>query len=199
MRMKPYLGLTLAVLFVCATYPVLAQTAPTATRNNPQFAIGAGVSGFNADWGHGIIMGETVWGDYTPTRVPLLLKGIGLEVELRDLDFGRTQTVPPLLVYQTAGGGVIYTWRRFNNIRPYGKFLEEFGGLTWRPSGPIYHHDTRNATIAGGGLEYRTWHNVWLRADYEYQFWPDLFGGKTLDPKGFTLGAMYHFNRPHFH
>jgi len=44
MRMKPYLGLTLAILFVCATYPVLAQTAPTATKYNPQFAIGAGLA-----------------------------------------------------------------------------------------------------------------------------------------------------------
>jgi len=199
MRMKPYLGLTLAILFVCATYPVLAQTAPTATKYNPQFAIGAGVSGFNPDWGHGIIMGETVWIDYSPTRVPLLLKGIGLEVELRDLNFDRTKTVPPLMVQQTAGGGVTYTWRRFNNIRPYGKFLEEFGGLTWGPSGPGYHHDTRTVTIGGVGLEYRAWRNVWLRADYEYQFWPDLFGDKTLDPKGFTLGAMYHFNSSHFH
>jgi hypothetical protein len=50
-------------------------------------------------------MGETVWIDYTPTRVPSFLRGIGLELEARDLNFGRTLTVPPLLVEESAGVG----------------------------------------------------------------------------------------------
>ena len=199
MGMKPYLGPTLAVLFACAAYSAPAQTAPAATKNNFPLSVGGGISGYNPDWGHGHMLGGTVWVDYTLPRVPSFLQGIGLELEARDLNFGRTETVPPLLVEEAAGGGVTYTWRHYRNFHPYGKFLGEYGGLTCNKSGPQYHHDTRTVVIGGGGLEYRALHNIWVRADFEYQFWPDLFGGKTLDPKGFTVGAMYHFGRFHFH
>jgi opacity protein-like surface antigen len=46
----------------------------------------------------------------------------------------------------------------------------------------------------GGGIDYRAFGNVWLRADYEYQDWPNIFGkGYDLDPQGVTVGAMYEF------
>jgi len=105
MRLKLYVGLILALLFVCAAYSALAQTVPAAKEERIPFAIGAGVSGFNPDWGQGRILGETVWIDYTPTRVPSFLRGIGLELEARDLNFGRTLTVPPLMVEESAGVG----------------------------------------------------------------------------------------------
>jgi hypothetical protein len=55
----------------------------------------------------------------------------------------------------------------------------------------------------GGGVELRAYRSLWVRADYEYQFWPDFFfkGAKPigqLNPQGFTVGVLYHFNRPHF-
>lgn len=57
---------------------------------------------------------------------------------------------------------------------------------------PHYTHDTRDVFASGGGLNYRLVHQLWVRADYEYQMWPDLFK-KTLEPQGFTLGASYDF------
>jgi len=105
MRLKLYVGLILALLFVCAAYSALAQTVPAAKEERIPFAIGADISGFNPDWGQGRIMSETVWIDYTPTRVPSFLRGIGLELEARDLNFGRTLTVPPLMVEESAGVG----------------------------------------------------------------------------------------------
>jgi hypothetical protein len=55
----------------------------------------------------------------------------------------------------------------------------------------------------GGGVEYRIMPRLWVRADYEYQSWPDFFKSTVpagrLNPQGFTVGAIYHFSRPRFH
>jgi hypothetical protein len=44
---------------------------------------------------------------------------------------------------------------------------------------------------------------LWVRADYEHQSWPDFFKATKpagrLDSQGFTVGAVYHFGRSHFH
>jgi hypothetical protein len=198
MRLKQFFVLTLAVLFVFVICPVYGQTVPAASEGSLPLAVGGGISSFNPDWAHGRMMGTTLWADWFPTRLPSYLHGFGVDAEARDLNFGRASTVPKLLTEASAGGGVIYSSRRYRNVRPYGKALLEFGGLTWGPSSTPYHHDTRTVTVFGGGLEVRAYRNLWVRADYEYQFWPDLFGNKTLNPSGFTVGAMYHFSRPHF-
>jgi len=202
MRLKQFFVLALAVPFVFVLSPVSAQTVPAATEGSLPLAVGGGISSFNPDWNHGRMMGATLWGDWTPSRLPHILHGFGLEAEARDLNFGRGGTVPAPLTEAAAGGGVIYTLHRYRNFQPYGKFLEEFGGLTWAKAPTLYRHDTRTVTVWGGGFQYRAYRSLWVRADYEYQFWPNLFGGKsdgkTLDPSGFTLGAMYHFSRPHF-
>jgi len=59
-----------------------------------------------------------------------------------------------------------------------------------------YTHDTRTVEAPGGGLEFRVFHGILLRADYEYQMWPD-FLSKTLDPQGFTVGVQYDFRALH--
>jgi opacity protein-like surface antigen len=64
--------------------------------------------------------------------------------------------------------------------------------MDFRTSDPTYSHDNRVVYAPGLGLEFRVFQNVWARADYEYQVWPDLFG-QTSDPQGFTFGASYDF------
>jgi len=53
-------------------------------------------------------------------------------------------------------------------------------------------------TLIGGGIEVRAYRNVWVRGDFEYQFWPDFYKNKTpagsLTPQGATLGAVYDFS-----
>jgi opacity protein-like surface antigen len=64
-------------------------------------------------------------------------------------------------------------------------------------------HDSRNFLGEGGGIEYRVIPRLWVRADYEHQSWPDFFKATKpagrLDSQGFTVGAVYHFGRSHFH
>jgi hypothetical protein len=195
MRLKPFLGMTLVALFACAVTQVFAQTAPAASESNFPLAVGGGLSSYNPDWAYGRMLGVAGWVDYTPNHVPSFLRGFGIEAEARDLNFGRASHIPKPLVEKTAGGGLIYTSRRYRNFHPYGKFLESYGSITWDNAPAKYRHDTRTVTSAGGGFEVHAYRRVWVRADYEYQFWPHLLG-KTLDPSGFTLGATYHFGRP---
>lgn len=202
MGLKPLIGLTLVALIVCATYPALAQTAPAATytRASSAFAAGAGFSGFNADFGEGHLLGGTLWIDYTVPYVPHLLRGIGLEAEARDLNYGRSKVAYTNLRMDVASGGVIYTLPRFTKFRPYGKFVMGLGNIDYgAPAHP--YHESRTVTSIGGGVDYRVFRKVWARVDYEYQSWPDFWKlgaphGKSLTPEGFTVGAMYHFGQP---
>jgi opacity protein-like surface antigen len=48
----------------------------------------------------------------------------------------------------------------------------------------------------GGGAEYHAWKTVWVRADYEYQWYHQYFGPHDLNPNGFTIGATYYLRGP---
>jgi opacity protein-like surface antigen len=218
MGLKPYLEPALAALLVCSAYSVLAQTVPAATQSKFHLAIGAGISGYNPDYGHGHLLGGTLWIDYTLPRMPHLLNGIGLEAEAHDLNYGRT-TAPPAQSLQAANlredvalGGLIYTLPRYRNFHPYAKIMMGYGNadeetlaIPSKPSPPIRWHDSRTVTSAGGGMDYRVFRNIWVRADYEYESWPTFFVNPgnvppagRLTPQGFTIGAMYHFGHSGF-
>lgn len=206
MHRKAYLAPIAAALFVCAACSAFAQTAPAAKGSGgfSSFAAGAGFSGFNPDWDHGHLLGGTLWIDYTPAGLPSFLRGFGLEAEARDLNYGRSQSQPWNLREDVAGGGVIYSYHRLHSFHPYGKFLVGYGNTDYGSN--ITHargHDSRTVTSTGGGVELRVYRNLWARADYEYQFWPDFFKGTSpagqLNPQGFTVGALYHFRSRSFH
>jgi len=211
MGLKTYLGPTLAALLVCATVSVFAQTVPAATRNKVPLAVGAGVSGYNADLGAGDLFGGTLWIDYTLPHMPHLLNGLGLEVEGRDLNYGRSPSAWTNLRMDVASGGVIYSWPRYRNFRPYAKVLFGYGNTDYAHTTLPYNRQSRNFTSGGGGVDYRVSRNIWLRVDYEYQSWPDFFKhpgigvppvyppAGRLNPQGFTVGAIYHFSHPHYH
>jgi len=172
----------------------VSQVVPTATAGNGQaFTVGAGGSSFNMDWGHGRMVGATLWADWHPKQVPGRLYGLGLEAEARDISANPSSTQPPNFRQDTAGGGVIYNWSHYPRFRPYGKFLISFGSIDFQiQRNPAYTHETRTVYTSGGGFDYRVWGPVLVRADYEYQFWPS-FLGNTLDPQGFTIGVAYAF------
>lgn len=204
MHMKPYLELVLVPLFALAPYSAFAQAAPAATETKSPFAIGAGFSGYNPDYGHGHLLGVTLWVDYSPGWVPPALHGIGMEAFGRDLNYGRSSTQPKNLREDVGGGGVFYSWPHFARVRPYGKFEIGFGNTDFEVVTSRRDHQTRTVTILGGGVELRALRNVWVRVDYEHQSWPDFFYTNghptgTLNPGGFTVGALYHFSGPHLH
>lgn len=194
MSIKLVLKLIPAVLFAATTLSLSAQVAPAAQKKGLSLAVGAGLSSYDVDWGHGRMLGGTFWADYYPGFLPSLLHGLGIEAEARDISIGHSSTQPSNFREDTMGGGLIYTWRHYPNFHPYGKGLMSLGSMDFRVRNPNYTHETRTVTSAGLGFEYRVYHNIWARADYEYQFWPKLFQHQqTLTPQGFTVGAMYSF------
>ncbi|MGD0940106.1 MAG: outer membrane beta-barrel protein [Terracidiphilus sp.] len=209
MRSKPHDWLALALLFFSAASSVPAQSIHDASAKGIPFAVGIGFSGYNPDYDHGHLFGGTLWIDYIPNRVPPFLRGFELEAEARDLNYVRSATQPANLREDAAQGGLIYAWPHFLNIRPYGKFSEGYGNTDYETLLNGRHHDSRTIISGGGGVEYRTYRQLWLRVDYEYQSWPNFFKHPAtataparppgrLNPQGFTVGAVYHLTRPHF-
>jgi len=195
--MSRQLKAALATIFLIATLPALAQVVPSATQGGLPLVVGAGYSGFNIDWGQDAfgqvryMEGMTYWVDWNLTHLPGpdFLKGLGVELEAINMR-------------QITGlGGVIYTVRRFRRVHPYGKAFAGLGHINFPPlpaSPSSYREDSRTITAFGAGADVHVWSHVWLRADWEYQFWPDLFGSPhNLTPTGITIGAVYDFKNGH--
>lgn len=156
--------------------------------------VGAGFSNFSIDYGPGRRMnGITAWIDYYPQFLPRKLQGLGIEAEGRDINFARPSVLTKMRQDTILGGG-IYSWNHYEKLRPYAKFLVGIGSIDF-PSPNAYSHDTFLTSAPGAGVEYRLWRSVWVRGDYEYQFWHHTFGNDDLNPQGFTIGASYDFRR----
>jgi hypothetical protein len=191
----------LAVAFFAVLAPSAAQTIPAATgpiQHPYPFTIGGGASDLNVDWSRSRMLGVAMWVDWHPKVLLRSLDGLGVEVEGRDLDFDRPSQLASGYRQDTLGGGVIYTYRHFSKVRPFGKFLIDYGRLNYG------YGQIATATVRAPafGFEYRAINRLWVRADYEYQIWPNLlngifpgYTGKSLDPQGFTLGVSYDFRR----
>ncbi len=193
MRSNPFLSLFLTLLFI--TTPVLAhsQVEASAFRNTLPFTLGVGASDFNVDWHHSRMYAATLWLDWHPGRIPSMLRGLGVEIEAHDLNYGRPSTVPSNFRQDTALGGPIYSLPRFRNFRPYGKAVFGYGSFDFSGNNPHYTHDTRALYELGGGFDVRAWHHVFVRADYSYQEWQSLLNGKNRNPQGVSLGVLYDF------
>jgi opacity protein-like surface antigen len=195
MHLKPIFKLIFTALLVATVMPAHAQVAPSASQGGLPIVLGGGFSDFSIDWGPGKRMeGISAWADWFPNRLPASLSGLGVEVEGRDIDFARPAVITRMR-QDTGVGGAIYTWNRYRSFRPYAKYLFGIGSIEFPPSG-TYSHDTFLVLSPGGGMEYHAWGHIWIRGDYEYQFWHDTFGVHDLNPNGFTIGASYDFRPP---
>jgi opacity protein-like surface antigen len=193
MHLKSTLKLAFIALLVTTVMPVYSQVSPAATQGGVPIVIGGGYSNYSIDWGPGQRMqGYSAWVDYYPNRLPAVLNGLGVEGEGHAIDFARRV---PRMRQDTAVAGPIYSWNRYRNFRPYVKFLIGVGSIDFPPPPgyPYYSHDTFSVYAPAGGLEYHVWQHIWIRGDYEYQFWHHTFGNSDLTPTGFTIGASYDF------
>jgi opacity protein-like surface antigen len=192
MRLK----LALAILFLNAALPALSQTAPASQGGGGiPIMVGVGFSSFYTDYS-AYERGPAFWIDWNIFHGASFLNGIGLEIEGRDLNYLRSGDIPNLRE-DTIGGGPIYRFRHFHRFNPYGKFLISYGSIDFISDDPFYKHDSRTVYAPGTGLEYRAWRNVWVRGDYEWQFWPEFPHSHALSPDGFTIGASYDFGHIH--
>jgi Outer membrane protein beta-barrel domain len=201
MRLKSVPVLILAALFAAAALPVSAQSNASGEKGGWPVAIGTGYSAINMDWGRGsdgnprIVNGITVWVDWY--RIPFAPNGFGIEAEGEHVNWNQpTQPVElERLRIDTALMGPIYRWRHYQRFNLYGKGVAGIGSIDFPPVGH-YSHDTRTVWAPGFGGNVLLWGKLWARADYEYQFWPQLFGPHALNPHGYTLGLSYDFSTP---
>ena len=187
----------LALFFVGAALSAHSQVVPSAEEAKLPLTIGWGFSNFSLDWGtsNPRMSGYTLWGDWRLSRMPLALRGFGIQLEGRDINWSAPKNLPGHRM-TTGSGGVIYQWRsweRVPRVRPYAKFLIGFGSISFPGNSPTYNHDTRTVYEPGGGADVLAWRRFSVRGEYVYQFWPDLFGHGTLNPNGFTVGGVYDF------
>jgi opacity protein-like surface antigen len=194
MHKKLFPKLFLIALLLVAVSPIFAQVTPSARQGGPvPLVLGVGFSNYSMDWGPGQRMnGITAWVDLYP--LPGALRNLGFEAEGRDINYMRSI---PNLREDTGQIGAIYSFSHYLKFHPYAKFLAGIGSMDFPafPAAPNYHHDTFLITTPGGGAEIQAHQHIWIRADYEYQQWHNVFGPDNSNPNGFTIGAQWDFRR----
>jgi opacity protein-like surface antigen len=192
--LKKFLKLFLSLLLLCTSISAFSQVEPSVGRpgNGLPMSVGIAYSNYDTDW-NGRLSGATLWADWNFYKLPPLWDGFGVEIEGRDLNTGRTGSVPNLRM-DTLEGGVIYTTHFYRRFHPYMKFLVGDGSIDFTTVLPNYSHDTRIMYVPGVGADTRFYKSLWLRVNYEYQFWPDFFHHNALNPSGVDFGVAYEFS-----
>jgi hypothetical protein len=119
------LRLVIVLLAATAARTIPAQVVPAAQQGGVPIKVGAGFSSYYTEIFHKNLMGPTVWADFSLGRTPRGLRGLGIEAEARGLLWG--QPAGNSWTVLTAGGGPIYSWRKYRNFQPYAKGLINFG------------------------------------------------------------------------
>jgi hypothetical protein len=188
MRFRLFLPLTLTIFMFTSPKPGLAEAIPAASQpRHAPFAVGVGMSNFDLDFGRDRrMMGITGWFDWSPPDPKGFLNGISMEIEGRNINYGHPAHLQQMH-QATLAAGAVYSWRPSRPIYPYGKYLVGMGNI----------NSPRNYTslilAPGAGLACKVFKSVWVRGDYEYQFWPNFFGPHSLNPNGFTISTAYDF------
>jgi hypothetical protein len=194
MLLKQALTALVLVHSLATAIPSFSQAQPAGeTSGIPQLPllVGVGFSNFNLDYGGGRRMnGIEAFADYYFYYAPSFLRLTGIEVEGRDIDFGRPQSLLKMRQDTLQGGPVVTLFNR-RKVRLYAKALAGFGSID-SPSNSGKTHTTDLLYSVGGGVDYRATRSIWIRGDYEGQWWPAIFSsGTALTPGGFSIGVSY--------
>lgn len=178
-----------------------AQSASSARVGGWPVEIGLGFSSYRTgfdDFGRAResdprMEGLSGWLDLDLSGVPLLPRGLGVEAKASRIWLGNPADYTLKFHEKTALAGPFYRWRRSRVAQPYARFLVGYSGIVFPATGH-YWHERDTVYAPGGGVAVHARGAVWVRADYEYQIWPGIFGS-TLNPQGITVGASYDFRR----
>jgi Outer membrane protein beta-barrel domain len=197
--------LVLAALLTLTTMPVVAQVAPAAKISGLPLGVGAGFTDYDTDYYRpdlpywsGRMIGISAWADYS------IFHGLGVEVEGTSI-FANKPTpfgtnITGSLKEQTVQGGIIYRYHPVYKIRPFAKALGGIGKIDFPSTNPFYTSETSGLYSFGGGIEYKAWRTLYLRGQYEYQWWKGFRSGtQSLNPSGFSIGATYYLRGVHRH
>jgi len=176
----------LVMLFTLSPVITQAQVAPATTGGGGNFklALGAGFSPFKTDYLPQWMYGVSAYWDLDFRR------WLGVEVEGRTVQWNTIGNIRE----DTIGGGPRVRIAHIGRFVPYAKVITGIGSIDFKapPSAPHYTHDTFFYWAIGGGSDYRLTQHVYLRGEYQYQWW-DEWPPRGLNPRGFTIGANYRF------
>ena len=176
----------LILIFLSAAVSGRTQVAPSARVNGLPIGFGVGISDYSIDYGSGRRMqGPVAWLDVG------VFHGLGVDASARSLYFN---TPPELTRMQqsTFLGGVHYEAKPIFHVRPFVRAGAGLGVIEFPSNNPLYTRDSYSVFAPSAGVEIPVVPKVFIRAEYEYQFWKDYHGPDYLNPQGVTLGVSYY-------
>ena len=189
MRIK----VSLVAIFIASCIAVgsgtraLAQVAPSARVGGLPIGIGIGFSSYDIDYGNLRMEGPVA-------RASLgLFHGIGIDASARSI-FMFTPSQLTRMQQTTLLGGVYYEAPLMFHVRPFVRYAGGLGIIEFPSYNPAYTRDSYTVTAPSGGVEIPLREKLYLRAEYEYQFWKQYHGPNDLTPNGFTLGVTYYLS-----
>lgn len=187
-RSKWILSAALAsALFFTLVPAASAQVAPAARIDGLPIYAGVGFSRYYLDYGPGRYMeGVNAWVGAD------LFHGFGIDGSARTI-FMNTPPSLTRMQQTTYLGGIHYNFRRIGITRPYVRMGGGIGDIEFPSSSPTYTRDSYSVFAPSGGVDVRVVNHVYIRGEYEYQFWQDYQGPNYLNPQGWTIGAIYSF------
>ena len=168
--------LVIAVVWMFGTGPARGQTVESANAGHGLFWAGGGISAATLGYGNRKMLGATAWADIDT------LRRFGFEGEARWLNYHQTANVHA----ETYLIGMRYHLN-YERYQPYVKALVGDGHFNYP-----YNLGTGNYLVVayGGGLDYGLNHRFKVRADFEYQQWPQFTYG-SMNSLGATVGLRY--------
>ncbi len=168
--------LLFAASLIVVTPLLNAQAVHTADRTT-RIQVGGGVTYLNPDYGPSGVIGFAAWGDYD------FSKYIGVEIASH---LGEIIT-PGDITQNSYFVGPRLFYRR-HKLTAYGKAMIGRATIT---NTQFNLSSSYNIYVYGGGIEYKLFRKINLRAvDFEMQSWPD-FLPRSLSPLAITVGASY--------
>jgi hypothetical protein len=157
--------------------PSLHAQAVYTAEQKTRIQVGGGMLALNPDYTTGYVIGFSAWGDYD------FSKWVGVEVSSHFSEF----ITPGDTTENSVLVGPRVTYRR-QKLTAYGKALVGRATITNQDNG---NSSTYNIIAYGGGVEYRLFRKINIRAiDVELQNWPD-FLPHSLSPMAISIGASY--------
>ena len=196
MKIKLFPKLFSIAVLVLAGSCGFSQVGPSGRQGSGSLplVLGGGYSNFTLDWGpRQRSNGLAAWVDVYP--LPGRLKDLGIEMEGRSSRWGNPV---PNLRQDTAQIGGIYSYSGFKTVHPFATFVAGIGSMDFPPfpGRPNYTHDNFTVTSTAAGGEIHAFEGIWIRGEYEYQWWHKVFGpGNTSTPNGFSVGLQYDLRR----
>ncbi len=186
-----------AAFFLCLAVGIapsrgLAQVAPAAKVGGLPINVGFGISNYDLDYGQDRRMSGVVG------RAGIsLFHGMGVDVSARSI-FMFTPDSLTRMEQNTFLAGVYYEAPLRYHFRPFARFAGGLGTIEFPSDNPYYTRDSRSVLAPSGGIEVPVYNNkVFVRAEYEYQFWRQYQGPHDLNPNGITVGVSYYLRGPH--